>query len=65
MKNTLRSRGLDERFLISYDNMGFNKNVAAQRMHNRVHQTNYPAGYILFWRAMHLCQQVQLIIVQR
>ena len=47
MKEALRSRALNERFLISYD-MNFYKNVAAQRMHNRAHQTNYTAGYILF-----------------
>lgn len=44
----LRTRALNERFLISYDNINFYKNVTAQRMHNRAHQTNYTAGYVLY-----------------
>lgn len=44
----LAERTHNQRFFISYDNLNFYKHVRDQRSHNRAHQVNYTAGYILF-----------------
>lgn len=44
----LAERTQKERFFISYDNLNFYKHVRDQRSHNRAHQVNYTAGYVLF-----------------
>ena len=44
----LAERTQKQRFFISYDNLNFYKQVRDQRSHNRAHQVNYTAGYVLF-----------------
>ncbi|KAA8913110.1 hypothetical protein FN846DRAFT_886795 [Sphaerosporella brunnea] len=45
-RDQLRRVVKEGRFMISFDNMNFYRNVRDQRAHNRSHQVNYTAGFI-------------------